>query len=136
MKQLKAEFIFGSTTPGEYPPVNLPEVAFSGRSNVGKSSLINSIALRKNLAKISSNPGKTKQINFFDVAGTWRIADLPGFGYAVVSKTEREKWLKLNLDYLENRKSLPDGQAGGLPFPMQSGLLLLIFLFFLERAEA
>jgi GTP-binding protein len=106
VKIYNAEFILGSTKPEHFPKTTMPEIAFSGRSNVGKSSLINSIVHRKNLAKISGTPGKTKQINFFFVENMWVFADLPGFGYASVSKSERELWLKLNMDYLNNRENL------------------------------
>ncbi len=106
MKPLEAEFILGATKSEHFPTTDLPEIAFSGRSNVGKSSLINSIVLRKGLAQISSSPGKTKQINFFRVEDKWCFADLPGFGFAQVSKEFREQWRKLNFDYLKNRKAL------------------------------
>ncbi len=106
MKIFKADFIRGATVPAEIPDTGLPEIAFSGRSNVGKSSLINSIVMRKNLARISSTPGKTQQINFYSVDGKWSFADLPGFGYAVVSKDKRQSWSKLNLLYLEKREGL------------------------------
>ena len=103
---MNAEFILGSADTKQFPIINLPEIAFSGRSNVGKSSLLNSIVLRKNLAYISSAPGKTQQINFFNVEGRWVFADLPGFGYATTGKINREKWKKLNFAYLESRQNL------------------------------
>lgn len=106
MKQLNAEFIKSAAKSDQYPLIKLPEVAFSGRSNVGKSSLINSIILKKNLALVSSTPGKTKLINFFNVENKWSFADLPGFGYASVSKDQRAIWKKLNFDYLEKRENL------------------------------
>lgn len=106
MQTMNAEFILGSAEIKQFPEVNLPEIAFSGRSNVGKSSLLNSIVMRKNLAYISSAPGKTQQINFFNVENRWVFADMPGFGYATTGKTNREKWKKLNLDYLESRNNL------------------------------
>ncbi len=106
MKQLNAEFIKSAAKSDQYPLIKLPEVAFSGRSNVGKSSLINSIILKKNLALVSSTPGKTKLINFFNVENKWAFADLPGFGYASVSKDQRSIWKKLNFDYLEKRENL------------------------------
>jgi len=106
MKQLNAEFIKSAAKSDQYPLIKLPEVAFSGRSNVGKSSLINSIILKKNLALVSSTPGKTKLINFFNVENKWAFADLPGFGYASVSKDQRAIWKKLNFDYLEKRENL------------------------------
>lgn len=106
MKQLNAEFIKSAAKPEQFPQIKLPEVAFSGRSNVGKSSLINSIVLKKNLALVSSTPGKTKLINFFNVENKWAFADLPGFGFAAVSKDQREEWRKLNFNYLEKRENL------------------------------
>lgn len=106
MKTLKAEFIKGAADAGGFPQLNLPEIAFSGRSNVGKSSLLNSIVLRKNLARTSSSPGKTRQINFFLVEEKWVFADLPGFGYASIGKAQRLKWAELNFEYFEKRDSL------------------------------
>ena len=106
MKQLNAEFIIGASNVAQFPNLALPEVAFCGRSNVGKSSLLNSIVLNNRLAKISSTPGKTKEINFFLVDEKWVFADLPGFGYAAVGKDLRLKWTALNWHYLENRENL------------------------------
>jgi GTP-binding protein len=106
MKHLNAEFILGTTKPEQFPKTNLPEIAFSGRSNVGKSSLLNSIVMRKNLAHISSTPGKTQQINFYNVDERWIFADLPGFGYAKVSKTQREEWQKIIFTYFKERENL------------------------------
>jgi GTP-binding protein len=106
MKNLEAEFIISAVDSKHFPVTELPEVAFSGRSNVGKSSLLNSIVKRKNLAHISSTPGKTRQINFYLVENKKYFSDLPGFGYASVSKTEREKWMELNLEYLKSRENL------------------------------
>ena len=106
MKIVKAEFIGSAAKKTQYPPEGPVEIAFAGRSNVGKSSLINLLTGRKNLAKVSGNPGKTRTINFFDIDGSWRIVDLPGYGYAKVSKAESESWGKMMEDYLENRESL------------------------------
>jgi GTP-binding protein len=106
MKIYNSEFLAGAVSAESIPDYGLPEVAFAGRSNVGKSSLLNSIIHRKNLAKTSSTPGKTQQINFFDVDSRWVFADLPGFGYAVASKKMREAWEKLNFTYLRDRESL------------------------------
>ncbi len=103
MKIYNAEFISGATLPEQFPNTGLPEVAFTGRSNVGKSSLLNSLIHRKNLARISSTPGKTQQINFYNVDLKWCFVDLPGFGYASVSKEMRKTFLELNLAYLERR---------------------------------
>lgn len=106
MKYIDAKFIFGTSKPNEFPKTNLPEFAFTGRSNVGKSSFINSIVLRKNLARISSNPGMTKAINFYSIEDRYLLADLPGFGYAKISKTSREDWKKMIYTYFEKRKEL------------------------------
>lgn len=130
MKPLNADFILGTIKPGEFPKSKLPEIAFSGRSNVGKSSLLNSIVLRKNLAHISSTPGKTQQINFFNVEDKWIFADLPGFGYAKVSKDLRQNWQKMIFDYLTERKNLKmvcmlvDSRHE----PMESDLAIIEFL--------
>ncbi|MCL2434875.1 MAG: ribosome biogenesis GTP-binding protein YihA/YsxC [Lentimicrobiaceae bacterium] len=88
------------------PPPSLPEYAFIGRSNVGKSSLINMLANNKGIAKISSKPGKTQTINHFLVNNAWYLVDLPGYGYAKISKTMREKWAKMIRDYLVLRENL------------------------------
>jgi GTP-binding protein len=106
MKIFSAEFIKSATKPEQFPDIEYPELAFMGRSNVGKSSLLNSIVFRKNLARISSTPGKTQQINFFIVDSKWSFADMPGFGYASASKEQRKEWESLNLKYLEKRKNL------------------------------
>jgi GTP-binding protein len=88
------------------PPPKLPEYAFIGRSNVGKSSLINMLANHKSIAKTSSKPGKTQTINHFLVNNAWYLVDLPGYGYAKISKTMREKWVKMIHDYLVLRENL------------------------------
>lgn len=90
----------------QYPEETLPEIAFVGRSNVGKSSLINSLINRKALAKTSSTPGKTRTINFYNVEDTLYLVDLPGYGYAKVSKEETTRWSKMIDEYLTNRKTL------------------------------
>ena len=106
MKPFKAGFLLGVVKESDFPDTPFPEVAFVGRSNVGKSSLINSIVLDGNLARTSSTPGKTQQINFYPVDSKWMFVDLPGFGYAQVSKADREHWNKLNYGYLTGRKQL------------------------------
>lgn len=109
MKILSAEFLISSVEVKKCPKPVFPEYAFIGRSNVGKSSLINMITGRKNLAKISSNPGKTQTINHFMINGNskpWYLVDLPGYGYARVSKTSRDKWELFIADYLEKRENL------------------------------
>lgn len=95
-----------AATVDQYPPGNLPEIAFAGRSNVGKSSFINSILNRKNLARTSSKPGKTRTVNFYNVNGVFRFVDLPGYGYASVSKAEKEKWTRIIETYLHHRENL------------------------------
>lgn len=92
--------------PKQYPENNLPEVAFVGRSNVGKSSLINMLLNRKRFARTSSSPGKTQTINFYEINNNFRIVDLPGYGYAKISKAEKEKWGKMIEDYLKSRENL------------------------------
>ncbi len=106
MQKFEANFILGTMELKDFPQSDLPEIAFTGRSNVGKSSLLNSIVLRKNLAHTSSNPGKTRQINFYNIKNLWIFADLPGFGYAKVSKTQRAEWEKLIMNYFSIRQNL------------------------------
>lgn len=106
MKELRAELIVSAETSEQFPKINLPEFAFSGRSNVGKSSLLNSLVLRKELAYTSAKPGKTRQINFYIVENKYIFADLPGFGYATASKEQRERWTLLNTAYLTSRENL------------------------------
>lgn len=106
MKVLNAELIVGAVKPEQFPKTELPEFAFSGRSNVGKSSLLNTLVLRKNIAHVSSKPGKTRQINFYNIENKYIFADMPGFGYATVSKEERQQWLTLNTTYLTKRENL------------------------------
>ncbi|MEQ9103121.1 MAG: ribosome biogenesis GTP-binding protein YihA/YsxC [Rhodothermales bacterium] len=99
-------FVGGATKLGHMPEDGLPEIAFIGRSNVGKSSLINAFLKRKALARTSSTPGKTQEINFFRVNDTYYVVDLPGFGYAKVSKAHRAAWQKLIGAYLTGRDTL------------------------------
>lgn len=102
----KAELVAVTGRPDQYPEDNLYEVAFAGRSNVGKSSLLNLLTNRKKLAKVSGNPGKTRTINFYEINGDFRIVDLPGYGYAKVSKTLSEGWGDMMEVYFESRKGL------------------------------
>lgn len=102
----KADIYTTAVSPSQYPDTNLPEVAFAGRSNVGKSSLINGLVNRKALARTSSTPGKTRVINFFGVNDAVYLVDLPGYGYAKVSKDEKAKWGGMIEDYLNNREEL------------------------------
>lgn len=90
----------------QYPPDDLPEIAFAGRSNVGKSSLLNLITGRKSLARVSGSPGKTRTINFYRCNDRFRIVDLPGYGYAKISRSESEKWGAMMESYLEGRENL------------------------------
>jgi GTP-binding protein len=106
MKIISAEFIKSATQPSEYPPGNFPEVAISGKSNVGKSSLINVLVNRKNLAKTSSSPGRTQMINFFRVNGALSLVDLPGYGYAKVSLDVRKTWKPMVEIYLQTRREV------------------------------
>lgn len=106
MKITKAEFITSAAKKGQYPPADMPEIAFAGRSNVGKSSLLNLLTGRRNLAKVSATPGKTRLINFFNINDTFRIVDLPGYGYAKVAKGMSEDWGRMMEDYLETRQNL------------------------------
>ena len=106
MKILSAEFLISNSDPKKCPEPNLPEYAFIGRSNVGKSSLINMLCERKSLAKTSSTPGKTQLINHFIINENTYLVDLPGYGYAKASKSERAKWDKFIRSYLINRVNL------------------------------
>ena len=90
----------------QYPNTDLPEIAFAGRSNVGKSSLINKLLNRKKLARVSAQPGKTATINFYDIDKKLIFVDLPGYGFAKVSKQEKEKWGKMIEEYLNEREQL------------------------------
>ena len=106
MKIKSAEFVTSAIQPSQYPPAELPEFAFAGRSNVGKSSLINTLVNRKKLVQTSSTPGKTRLINFFRVNDALMLVDLPGYGYARVSEAERQKWRPMVEQYLSGRKHL------------------------------
>jgi GTP-binding protein len=101
-----AEFVTSAVRPEQYPPADLPEFAFAGRSNVGKSSLINTLVSRKKLVLTSSTPGKTRLINFFRVNDALMFVDLPGYGYARVSEDERRKWRPMIERYLSARENL------------------------------
>ncbi|QRK07632.1 YihA family ribosome biogenesis GTP-binding protein [Archangium violaceum] len=113
IKILDARFITTAVEPKGYPTSLAPEVAFVGRSNVGKSSMINALTGRKKLVRVSNTPGRTRALNFFDVdveregkRYLVRFADLPGYGFAKVSKTERAEWQKMITTYLEKRRDL------------------------------
>ncbi len=100
------EFIAGVSSLAIMIPEGLPEIAFAGRSNVGKSSLINAITGRKALARTSHTPGRTQQLNFFEINGQFNLVDMPGYGYAKVSKTQKKEWKVLIRSYLKGRTTL------------------------------
>lgn len=102
----ECRFVLGAARADDLPPDALPEVAFAGRSNVGKSSLINALTGRKALARTSNTPGRTQQLNFFDLGGRLMLADLPGYGYAKAPKGEVDRWNRLIRLYLKGRAGL------------------------------
>jgi GTP-binding protein len=102
----KVEFVTSAVKPAQYPADALPEFALAGRSNVGKSSLINCMLNRRNLARTSSKPGKTQTINFFRINNTLYFADVPGYGFARVAKSVRESWGRMMETYLAKRETL------------------------------
>ncbi|WP_295348811.1 ribosome biogenesis GTP-binding protein YihA/YsxC [uncultured Streptococcus sp.] len=101
-----ADILLSAANKSHYPQDDIPEVALAGRSNVGKSSFINTLLNRKNLARTSGKPGKTQLLNFFNVDDKLRLVDVPGYGYARVSKKEREKWGRMIEEYLTSRENL------------------------------
>lgn len=106
MEVTKAEFVKSAVKPKDFPPEELPEVAFVGRSNVGKSSLINVLANRKAMVRTSSTPGRTQLINFFDINGILTLVDLPGYGYAKAPPEVRKQWGPMIETYLARRANL------------------------------
>ena len=107
IKIKNSDFVISAVKKEQYPITGLPEIAFVGRSNVGKSSIINALTNRKKLAKVSQTPGKTRLINFFIINGDeFYLVDLPGYGYAKVSKTEKASWGKTIETYLNGRQEL------------------------------
>ncbi|MBK8877589.1 MAG: YihA family ribosome biogenesis GTP-binding protein [Haliscomenobacter sp.] len=140
-----------ATYEGSFPnhricPVgNFPEFAFIGRSNVGKSSLINMLCQRKELAHTSKKPGKTQMLNFYLIDNQWRLVDLPGYGYAIVSKTQRKTWEKMIQDYLVLREQLQcafvlidaniDPQKNDLEFINWLGSLRIPFVLVFTKAD-
>lgn len=102
----KCEFFAAADTLDWLPPVGLPEVAFAGRSNVGKSTLINALTGRKKLARTSNTPGRTQQLNFFNIGDVFTLVDMPGYGYAKVSKSKISNWTKVLESYLKGRVNL------------------------------
>ncbi|HEX8231979.1 MAG TPA: ribosome biogenesis GTP-binding protein YihA/YsxC [Caulobacteraceae bacterium] len=101
-----AEFLMGAAKINQLPPPELPEVAFAGRSNVGKSSLINALVGRHGLARASNEPGRTREVNFFLLDGRFRLVDLPGYGFAKASKTDTKQFQNLGRSYLRGRPNL------------------------------
>jgi GTP-binding protein len=102
----ECDFLRGAALIEHVPETKLPEIAFAGRSNVGKSSLVNALTGRKTLARVSNTPGRTREINFFNLGGRLILADLPGYGYARVSKADHERWTELIFAYLRARANL------------------------------
>jgi GTP-binding protein len=102
----RCEFVFAAAHADGLPPVGAPEIAFAGRSNVGKSSLINALTGRLGLARTSRTPGRTQELIFFDLDGKARLVDMPGYGYAAVAKSKSASWGELARDYLRGRPSL------------------------------
>jgi GTP-binding protein len=100
------EFVRGCADIGDLPPPRIPEIAFAGRSNVGKSTLVNLLTGRKSLARVSKTPGRTRELNFFRAGGELMIVDLPGYGYARVSREQTERWTELVFAYLLGRPNL------------------------------
>ena len=106
---MKVDYIGGGFKPGEFPETRYPEVAFLGRSNVGKSSLINTLVNRKQMARVSSTPGRTQALHFFEVGDRLTLVDLPGFGYAKAPLSVKKKWTPLVRSYLEESEDLKLG---------------------------
>ncbi|MDR2465662.1 MAG: ribosome biogenesis GTP-binding protein YihA/YsxC [Streptococcaceae bacterium] len=106
MNTNNAEIVISAVSPAQYPETEMPEIALAGRSNVGKSSFINTLLGRKNLARTSSKPGKTQTLNFYNIDDTLHFVDVPGYGYAKVSKVERAKWGKMIEEYMTTRANL------------------------------
>lgn len=106
MNKHNAEIVISAASSKQYPETDMPEIALAGRSNVGKSSFINTLLNRKNLARTSGKPGKTQLLNFYNIDDTIHFVDVPGYGYAKVSKSERAKWGKMIEEYLTTRSNL------------------------------
>jgi len=124
------DFIWGAASADDLPPQTLPEIAFVGRSNAGKSSLLNALTGRKALARVSNTPGRTRQINFFNLGGKLVLADLPGYGYAKASKSLADEWQHLIFAYLRGRPNLRrvavliDARRGAMDTDQQAMKLL------------
>ncbi|WP_411953569.1 ribosome biogenesis GTP-binding protein YihA/YsxC [Alkalibacillus sp. S2W] len=106
MKVNHAEIVISAASKAQYPEDEKPEIALSGRSNVGKSSFINKMIQRKNLARTSGKPGKTQTLNFYNINDAFYFVDVPGYGYAKVSKREREAWGRMMEEYFQTRETL------------------------------
>ncbi|WP_028982594.1 ribosome biogenesis GTP-binding protein YihA/YsxC [Sporolactobacillus terrae] len=106
MKIKQADYVISAVGPAQYPTEGFPEIALSGRSNVGKSSFINTMLNRRNLVRISEKPGKTQKLNYFIVNGSFYFVDVPGYGYAKVSKKDREAWGRMLEKYFAERQEL------------------------------
>ena len=145
MRLEKAEFEFAAGTAQQLPPSDMPEIVFAGRSNVGKSSLINRLVNRKSLARVSSQPGKTATINFYVCDGA-RLVDLPGYGFAKVSHDEKRRWAELIEGYfnqerdirliillIDSRHKPSQGDLDMLDFLEQTGLPALIVLTKIDK---
>ncbi|MEN8119901.1 MAG: ribosome biogenesis GTP-binding protein YihA/YsxC [Bacteroidota bacterium] len=140
-----SRFVISNTELKKCPAPTIPEYAFIGRSNVGKSSLINMLAKRKSLAKISGQPGKTRLINHFLINEEWYLVDLPGYGYAKISKTQRVKWKGFIQEYLTKRENLVctfvlvdirlKPQKNDLDFMMQMALKSLPFVIIFTKSD-
>ena len=143
----KAEFKFASGTSSQLPPSEMPEVIFAGKSNVGKSSLINKLCGRKALARTSSKPGKTATINFFEV-DNFHLVDLPGYGYAKVSKAEKQRWAELMEGYFDQERAFclvvqlldmrhkpTQDDIGMINFLYESGLPYIVVLTKMDKLK-
>ncbi len=126
MKVRDARFVVSAVRPADLPRDGRPQIAFAGRSNVGKSSLINRLLGRKDLARTSSRPGRTRSVNFFLIDDSWYVVDLPGYGYARVSKSEREAWGRSVDRYFRSAAGLArvvllvDGKVAGTPLDSEA----------------
>lgn len=140
-----SRFVISNTELKKCPPPTIPEYAFIGRSNVGKSSLINMLTKRKSLAKISGQPGKTRLINHFIINEDWYLVDLPGYGYAKISKVQRNLWKGFIKEYLTKRENLVctfvlvdirlKPQKNDLDFMMQMALKSLPFVILFTKSD-
>lgn len=106
MKVISSEIVISAVSPKQYPEDGRPEIALAGRSNVGKSSTINTMLNRRKLARVSSSPGKTRTINFYIINNEFYVVDLPGYGYAKVAKSEKASWGNMMEEYLKSRQNL------------------------------